>query len=151
MSLDVYLKIPGIKISSYSFGIFIRRNGMNEEIPREEWDKMYPGVEPVCLAERQEHSDTVFEYNITHNLGKMANEAGIYQALWRPEEIDAEKALDITDILESGLCELIENPEKYKRFNPENGWGNYDGLVQFVTKYLTACKEYPEATITVSR
>lgn len=30
--------------------------------------------------------------NITHNLGRMAKEAGIYQHLWRPEEIGVTKA-----------------------------------------------------------
>lgn len=29
----------------------------------------------------------VFWANITHNLGRMADEAGIYKHLWRPEEI----------------------------------------------------------------
>ena len=30
----------------------------------------------------------VFSANITHNLGKMADEAGIYKALWRPDEVE---------------------------------------------------------------
>lgn len=35
----------------------------------------------------------VYWANITHNLGKMAREAGIYTALWRPGEmLDPEKA-----------------------------------------------------------
>lgn len=32
----------------------------------------------------------VFSANITHNLGEMADKAGIYKACWRPEEIGAE-------------------------------------------------------------
>ena len=31
--------------------------------------------------------DEVYSANITHNLGGMAREGGIYQACWRPEEI----------------------------------------------------------------
>lgn len=34
----------------------------------------------------------LFEWNITHNLGKMANEAGIYQHMWGPEELDIYEA-----------------------------------------------------------
>jgi hypothetical protein len=30
-------------------------------------------------------------------------------------------------------------------------WGDYGGLVRFVSDYLQACKSYPEATIRVSR
>ena len=33
-----------------------------------------------------------YSANITHNLGKMAEEAGIYKHLWRPEEIGITKA-----------------------------------------------------------
>jgi hypothetical protein len=30
---------------------------------------------------------TVFDLNITHNLGEMARQANLYQCLWRPEEV----------------------------------------------------------------
>ena len=34
----------------------------------------------------------VYSANITHNLGLMAEEAGIYQPLWRPEELGIKTA-----------------------------------------------------------
>ena len=40
---------------------------------------------------------------IKQKLGKMANEAGIYEACWRPEEIGVTKAGDIIPILEKGF------------------------------------------------
>ena len=49
-----------------------------------------------------EEDETVYDANITHNLGKMAGEAGIYEALWRPEEIDKTKASEIVELLEKG-------------------------------------------------
>ena len=94
---------------------------------------------------------TVFDYNITHNLGKMAEEAGIYQAMWRPEEIGITKAGQLIPLLETGLTMLNADPDRFKQFNPENGWGSYDGLVRFAEKYLEACKENPDATVRVSR
>jgi len=39
--------------------------------------------------------ETLFDTNITHNLTTMADKAGIYYALWRPEEIQKEKASGI--------------------------------------------------------
>lgn len=89
--------------------------------------------------------------NITHNLGKMADKAGIYYALWRPEEINATTAEDIIPLLEKGLAKLKENPDKYKKYDSPNGWGLYEHFVPFVEKYLSACKEYPKAIIEVSR
>jgi len=93
----------------------------------------------------------VYWANITHNLGKMAAEAGIYEALWRPEEINVTTAAQLIPLLETGLETLRANPIDYEEFNPENGWGDYDGLVAFVRRYLKACKENPDATISVSR
>lgn len=94
---------------------------------------------------------TVFDANITHNLGKMAGEAGIYMILWRPEELGLTKADEIIRPLEDGLEKLKSDPDHYKQFNPENGWGDYDILVRSVETILNACKENPDAEIIVSR
>jgi hypothetical protein len=108
-------------------------------------------IECGCCGSKIETRETLFDYNITHNLGRMAREAGLYEALWSPEEIGAAKASDITEILSSGLAELKANPEKYKAFNPSNGWGRYEHLVEFVDQYHRACKKNPDAIIRVSR
>jgi hypothetical protein len=34
-----------------------------------------------------ENGRELYWFNITHNLNKMARKAGLYQCLWRPEEI----------------------------------------------------------------
>lgn len=98
-------------------------------------------------AETLEH----FSANITHNLNAMAGAAGIYKPMWRPEEIGITKAYDLIPHLRDGLHELKANPERFKAFNPSNGWGSYDGLVDFVTKYLNACQENPDANVRASR
>lgn len=89
--------------------------------------------------------------NITHNLGKMAGEAGIYKALWRPEEVEAKYAKDIIEIVEKGLADLKARPEYFEQFNSPNRWGMYEHFVPFVEKYLEALKEYPDAEIYISR
>lgn len=94
---------------------------------------------------------TIFNANITHNLGKMAAEAGIYEACWRPEEISAKEARDIIPILEKGLVDLKSRPHHFKQFDSPNGWGLYEHFVPWVEKYLNACKENPGAKIDVSR
>lgn len=98
-----------------------------------------------------EEVTTYFEYNITHNLNTMAEKAGIYKYLWRPEELGITKAKELIDHLEIGLAKLKENPEYFKVFNPKNEWGNYSNLVDFVQDYLQACKQFPEANVRVSR
>jgi hypothetical protein len=101
---------------------------------------------------------SVYEANITHNLGKMAeavelsNGMTLYQVLWRPDEQESLKfARDISELLDEGNNILLSDPEKFKKFNPENGWGSYDGLVNFVYRYRNACWETPDAELRVSR
>lgn len=110
--------------------------------------------------ESQIIDDELYSCNITHNLASMADACGLYEPLWRPYRLDPNwtpkleknnkeyefednvviKTFQLIETLEKGLKELEDNPEKYKKFNPTNDWGSYDGLVKFTKKYLTACK-----------
>jgi len=151
MSLDIDL-ISETKIKKKpSSGIFIRENGKTKEISEKEWDKRFPGREPVKFLHGETDTKTLYSDNITHNLGNMADAAGIYEAMWYPEKLKATKAKELVGKLKTGLKKLKSNPEKFKKLNPANGWGNYDILVQFTENYLKACKEFPEAKIEVSR
>lgn len=96
-------------------------------------------------------SDEFYWANITHNLGVMARKAGIYEALWRPDENGFTKASEIIQVLESGIEDMKKRPDYYRRFDADNGWGTYRDFVPWLEKYLEACKEYPEAYIRVSR
>ena len=93
----------------------------------------------------------VFDRNITHNLNTMAAEAGIYDALWRPDEHGYNKAKQIVPVLKKGLKLLKSDPERFKKFNSPNGWGMYEHFIPFVEAVLAACVEYPDADIEVSR
>lgn len=146
MSLDVYLKAGAARPALER--IFVRRDGQTVEVTRAEWDDKYPGREPVILAAPTCY---VYEANITHNMGKMAGECGLYEPLWRPEEIGATRAQQLIEPLREGLARLIDERERLQEFNPANGWGSYDALVRFTTGYLAACEEWPEAEVEVSR
>lgn len=147
MSLNVYLR--GAQSETPGTGIFVRENGSIRELTRAEWDERFPGQEPI-VAEYDD-DDGYYSANITHNLGQMAAEAGIYKALWRPEEIDITTAAQLIQPLSDGLALLEADPARFKAFNPPNGWGDYDGLVTFVRDYLRACKAWPAAIVEVSR
>lgn len=94
----------------------------------------------------------LFSKNITHNLNEMAEACGLYDVLWHASSVvDGKpvqpKASTLTDQIEKGLQELIADPEKYKQYNPDNGWGDYDGLVEFAATCLEACKQFPDAAV----
>ena len=100
---------------------------------------------------------SVYDNNITHNLGSMAanvklsNGLTLYDVLWRPDEHELELAEDIAELLDEGWNILLSGPDHFKQFNPHNGWGNYDGLCKFVYEYRNACWDEPDATIEVCR
>lgn len=127
MSLDVWLTVDR-PVTHGGSGIYIREGGRTREVSREEWDERFPDREPVAVVP-SEGDGTVFEYNITHNLNSMADAAGIYKHLWHPEEVGVSRAADLIEPLRDGLARLNSDPQKYKKHNPSNGWGDYDGLV----------------------
>ena len=151
MSLDVYLTLPGATSATEPVDrIFVRRDGGTVEVTRAEWDETHPGREPIVMTAPINERE-VYDANITHNLGKMAAECDLYLPLWEPEEIGATHARDLIEPLRAGLARLGEERERLQEFNPSNGWGNYDGLVRFVTGYLAACEAWPDAEVQVSR
>lgn len=93
----------------------------------------------------------VYSANITHNLGKMALEAGIYQHLWRPEELGIKQAGELIMPLRAGLKLLKSDPERFQEFDSPNGWGLYVHFVPFVENYLEACEQNPDSAVEVSR
>lgn len=149
MSLDVYLTMSNT-VPRTGSGIYIRENGATKEISAEEWNTRFPERVPVVMIDREE-SNTVYSANITQNLNTMAEKAGIYKHLWRPDEIGVTKAEQLIAPLREGLERLKSNPSLYEALNPSNGWGDYSGLVGFVAGYLSACEQYPEAEVNVSR
>ncbi len=93
----------------------------------------------------------VYSANITHNLGKMAEALGIYQHLWRPEELNITSAGQLIRPLEAAIENLIMNKERYSRYDAPNGWGTVDQFIPFLEKLLEKCKEHPDATIEIDR
>ena len=178
MSLDVYLEGPE-PVKYEGSGIFVREGGQTIEITEEEWSLRNPGREPVRAVAKEE-SNTIYSANITHNLANMAREAGVYEALWRPAELDPSRAArireqeklnnyheaggvyeiereaqtyarDLIQPLRDGLALLQSAPERFEEFNPENGWGDYLGLCEFIAGYLAACTSHPNTIVRVWR
>lgn len=116
---------------------------------KELYNKEYIMSLDVSLIMRQ--PTEVFSANITHNLTEMAEAAGIYYHLWRPEEIGITKAEELISPLMKALVDMKKRPDFYKKFNPPNGWGSYDTFVPWIEEYLKACILNPSANIEVWR
>ena len=95
--------------------------------------------------------ERVYDSNITHNLNSMAEAAGIYKQVWRPEECGIERAEQLIEPLRAGIALLQSDPERFEQFNASNGWGLYEHFVPWLQRYLSACEDNPKAKVSVSR
>lgn len=58
---------------------------------------------------------------------------------------------EMIPLLEEGILKLSSDPSYYRTFNPENGYGSYEGLLRVASDLLEACKEFPYSDVEVSR
>jgi len=105
------------------------------------------GDNNVCVI----YDDVVWERNITHNLNKMAKKAKLYKVMWKPEKLGVDTAEKAIPYLEKGLKKLKRKKDKLLKYQPENGWGTYDDLLQFVEDYLNNCRQHPDSQIYITK
>ena len=154
MSLDLYV-ISKEPVKHSGTGVFVRENGKTKELSQDECKTLFPDYN--CKEQEYENNE-LWHGNITHNLGKMAEKVSIkiangpeyslYQLLWRPEETgllgnNQELTFNYAEHIFRALEILKENPDYYKKYNPENGWGNYDVLVSFTTDFVNTIGHLP--------
>jgi len=90
-------------------------------------------------------------HNYTSNVGEMFYKAfektgGNWEDFhdYDKENMICEKAIPQ---LEKAIKELEANSEHYKKMNPKNGWGSYEGAVRFLKLILADCKRFPYGRI----
>ena len=134
-----------------SLDIHFFKNGIDFRKIKEDIDTLQETLRNVQDKIEQledDYEDTkLSSHNITHNLNEMAKAAGLFEILWNPEKIDITVASQMILPLEKGIKELEANPDKYKAYNPPNGWGSYENFVSFCKSVLQKCSEYPDAVI----
>lgn len=140
MSLDVYLEADQPPTRRDQAVTLLRENGFEEQADYLQWN----------MAD-EEDERRKYSSNITHNLGSMAEAAGIYDCLWRPDEHGITHARQLIEPLREGLRLLRSDPERFKKHNAKNGWGTYEHFVPWVAEYLAACEEWPDAKVAVWR
>ena len=139
MGLDLYIE-TNEQIKHRTTGVYIREGGMNKELKTiEEVKKYFPNQDISHIHEYDYYDNYIFERHMTHNLGKMAShivvekDINLYLLLWHPSDIRF-KYVDekYVNYINKSLDMLIKNKKKLEKYNPDNGWGNYETLLGFV-------------------
>jgi hypothetical protein len=98
----------------------------------------------VYLAKNEKKEEFIANY--TYNVSPM-----YYDALgFSINDLDGMNAKEARLLIINALVRMTEEPDKYKAMNPDNGWGNYEGAMNFLSKILLSCIEHPKRTIRVS-
>lgn len=133
MSLDFYIRVPEIRSYYRSAG---------KTLPMAEYDDCFRFYHVA---------------NITHNLGEMARHIPVsdtltlYNVLWRPDESGLMTTDDIVDLVAEGVRYMITHKDDLIKYNPDNGWGDYDGLLEFAKQVGNACLFNPCCQIDADR
>lgn len=53
-------------------------------------------------------------------------------------------------VLMQGASLLLNHSQKYRRFEPSNGWGTVETTYDFLIKIADNCDKYPTAVLEVS-
>ena len=149
MSLDISIK-SNEPVVNNGTGIFIRENGKMKELTADEAKEM--GWEGI-------NRDYVSEYawagNITHNLGKMAFNVmpdgkpyTLYSLLWGGKY---KSCRDLIGKLHECILYMLMNKEELKKYNPENGWGTYEQLLEFTKEFQMACIDNQDCEIEIDK
>ena len=100
----------------------------------------------VDVGTEEPYEVNLYDDNITSNLNPMWRQAGVYDAL----HLDGKIAQEILPVLRQGLADMQAKPEVYKALNPENGWGDYEGAIDFLQNLIAACQKFPKACVFVN-
>jgi hypothetical protein len=83
------------------------------------------------------------ELNFTSNTSIMIKEVcGSY-----PSEWNNIKCSEMIDVLYKGINRLKDSPNKYKKYEPRNGYGTVESTIEFLERIKTNCELYPYAKI----
>ena len=53
-------------------------------------------------------------------------------------------------VIEVGLDYMIEHESKMRDLEPDNGWGSYEGALEYLQRIRSMCIEHPAGTLCVN-
>ena len=83
--------------------------------------------------------------NYTSNISNMYEAAG----LGHIEDYDDKLAKDCIEALRKAVTHMENNSSIHTALEPPNGWGDYEGALEFLTKTLRMCIKHPNAILRV--
>lgn len=84
--------------------------------------------------------------NYTYNVSPMYVDALGYSL----GDLDGKMSGNVIEELSLGIEKMKQNPKKYIDMNPSNGWGDYEGALQFLVNIYEKCKNHLKCIIRIN-
>jgi hypothetical protein len=122
MSADVWLEYDGERVTV-------------DDDPDAQMREMIPRRSPGEVTSES--------FNLTYNLNRMLHAAGFYG--WK--SIKDEHAGEVGRHLRDVHNRLIADSDRFRAYNPSNGWGSYEDAVAVIGGLASACEAHPDAMV----
>jgi hypothetical protein len=80
----------------------------------------------------------IYERNVTYNLAKMYYKCIDKEKGFR--KLDGMNCKEALPIVENAIRDMLVNADEYRKLNPENGWGSYEGLLATLQEMRNCCE-----------
>ncbi|NUR38796.1 MAG: hypothetical protein HOV73_01750 [Streptomyces sp.] len=93
---------------------------------------------------------------MTITIAEVGNYTSNVSGMWadaighRLFELNGRTAGDALEQLTEAVARMRATPDHYRAMEPANGWGNYDGALQYLDRLRDACESHPKTTIRIS-
>lgn len=84
--------------------------------------------------------------NYTSNVSGMWDDALGH----RLADLKGKNAGDSHPRLAQAVANMLADEDRYRAMSPPNGWGDYDGALDYLTRLRDACAAHPKAQIYIS-
>lgn len=92
---------------------------------------------------------TAKSWNLTYNYAPMF---ALYSRLSTNglRTIADANAATAADIIDGMRLDMEQYPNKYKEKEPSNGWGSYDGLLEWCREFVHEARQHPFCRVSIS-
>jgi len=90
----------------------------------------------------------IYDTNITYNLADM-----YYKCIDKEKgfkKLDGMNCKEALPIINNAIQDMLNNADEYRKLNPKNGWGSYEGLLSSLQEMRNCCENNPDGIIDIS-
>lgn len=89
----------------------------------------------------------IYEANVTYNLADM-----YYKCIDKDKgfrKLDGMNCKEALPIIENAIKDMLNNADEYRKLNPKNGWGSYEGLLKVLQEMRSCCESNLDGSINI--